>query len=337
MTSLDHLLPEAGDVVRCADHARRIAIDPGGTAIRADRVVVVETGLPWPKPVFDHPTMREIDPLFKSAPRVTRLLACQPDDRSSTAIWVFDRLDGVGSSPATSSPATSSAATVTRERRFAVSSPDELLELSGCLAAETSGDQATSGAAQPTFDGVMAEPAVLVCTQGSHDVCCGSDGARLAMAAENLSLPPDAASPRVFRVSHTGGHRFAPTAMTLPDGRMWAYLGADMLSDILTGSGDPTHLAQYCRGWWGAERGPAQVVERAVFEQVGFALDHMRRTVTEVGPGSYVVATDDGVGEPVSWSVDVVLLREVPTISCRQPGGQPIKMAREYGANVKRR
>ena len=328
MTSLDHLLPDAGDVVRCADHARRIAIDPGGTAIRADRVVLVETGLPWPKPVFDHPTMRELDPLFKSSPRATRLLACQPDDQPSTSIWVFDRLDGAGPNHPT----------MTRERRFAVSSPDELLELGGCLAAETSGDQPTSGAVQPTFDGAMAEPAVLICTQGSHDVCCGSDGARLAIAGENLSLPPGAASPRIFRVSHTGGHRFAPTAMTLPDGRMWAYLGPDMLADILTGSGDPAQLAQYCRGWWGAERGSAQMAERAVFEQVGFTLDHLRRTVTQVGPGSYVVAVDDsdGDGEPASWSVDVAVLREVPTISCRQPGGQPIKTALEYGANVKR-
>lgn len=322
MTSLDHLLPEAGEALRCADHARRIAVDPGGTAIRADRVVVVETGLPWPKPVFDHPTLRELDPLFKSAPRPTRLLACQPDDDPSTGIWVFDRLD-------------TSTGSRTRERRFAVSTPNELLELSDCLAAETAGDQATSGPVQPTFDGAMVEPAVLICTQGSHDVCCGSDGARLAMASENLSHSAGGSPPRVFRVSHTGGHRFAPTAMTLPDGRMWAYLGAEMLVDILTGAGDPADLAQHCRGWWGADRGPAQVAERAVFARFGFAFDQLRRTVAEISPGSYAVEADDGTGERMSWTVAVELLREVPTIACRQPGGQPIKVAQEWTATIK--
>ncbi len=318
VTSLDHLLPDPGETVRCADHARRHAIDPGGTAIRADRVVLVETGLPWPKPVFDHPTLREIGPLFKSASRPTRLLACQPDDRSTTGVWVFDRSDGA------------TGVSITRERRFEVTSPNELLELCDCLAAESSGDLLTSGAVQPTFDGSMTVPAVLICTQGSHDVCCGSDGARLAMACENLASPDEAEPLRVFRVSHTGGHRFAPTAMTLPDGRMWAYLGADMLADIVGAAGDPAHLAQYCRGWWGAERGPGQVAERAVFAEVGFTLDRSARTVIESSPGTFTVEA----GEAGSWTVAVELLRELPTIACRQPGGLPTKLAREYEATV---
>ncbi len=323
MTSLDHLLPAAEEAIRCADHARRLAIDPGGTAIRADRLVVVETGLPWPKPVFDHPTLREIDPLLKTAPRVTRLLACQPDTDPATAgpatmVWVFDRLD-----------------TATRERRFAVSSPDELQELTGCLVAEVPGDQLTSGAVQPIVDREMTEPAVLVCTQGSHDICCGSDGARLAVALEAMTPTGPRQRPmRVFRVSHTGGHRFAPTAMTLPDGRMWAYLGLDMVTEILSGSADAGRLAPYCRGWWGADRGPAQMAERAVLAETGFALDHARRTVAEVSPGVFSVDVDGGAAGHGSWTVAVELAREVPTISCRQPGGRPHKVAREYTARI---
>ena len=322
VTSLDHLLPEADETVRCADHARRVAIDPGGTAIRADRVVVVETGLPWPKPVFGHPTLREIDPLFKSARRLTRLLACQPDSLPSTGVWVFDRLDDHTGQR-------------TRERRFDVSSPNDLLELCDCLAAEAVGDALTSGSVQPTFDGTMSEPAVLICTQGSHDVCCGSDGARLAMACENLVLPAGSVPPRIFRVSHTGGHRFAPTAMTLPDGRMWAYLGAETVVDVLTASGDADHLAQYCRGWWGADRGMPQMAERAVFAEIGFAIDRTRRTINETSPGSFVVTVDDGTGGETSWSVAVEAVREVPTIACRQPGGQPVKVAQEYVARLR--
>ena len=326
MTSLDHLLPAADETVRCADFARTIAIDPGGTAIRADRVVLVETGLPWPKPVFNHPTLREIDPVFKTSSRPTRLLGCRPpsgaDDRPATQVWVFDRLDRH-----------------TRERRFDVATPDELLDLSSCLAAESSGDEATSSQLfEPTFDGPMNHPVVLVCTQGSHDVCCGSDGERFAQEAELMDTP----GLRVFRVSHTGGHRFAPTAMTLPDGRMWAYLVPDLLKQILGAStpdgGAAADLAPFCRGWWGADVGPEQVAERAVFAWVGFSLDHMPRSLTKLGESTYRVETERTVGgivEQDRWIIDVELAREVPTVACRKPGGLPTKVRREYRAEIR--
>jgi hypothetical protein len=324
VTSLDHLLPSADEQVRCADFTRTIAVDPGGTAIRADRVVMVETALPWPKPVFGHPTLREIDPLFKNAARPTRLLACRPptgsNGRAATGVWVFDRLDGH-----------------TRERRFAVSSPNELLDLGACLAAEIDGDGATSpDAPDPLVDRPMVDRAILICTQGSHDVCCGSDGERFAQSVES----PGRTGLRVFRVSHTGGHRFAPTAMTLPDGRMWAYLVDELADDILSGSGDPAALVPYCRGWWGADVGPAQVAERQVWAEVGLELDTMARTCTEIEPTTYRVDIERGAGghtETEGWVVDVDLVRQVPTIACRKPGGLPTKVGREYRAVVRRR
>ena len=37
----------------------------------------------------------------------------------------------------------------------------------------------------------------------------------------------------VWRCSHTGGHRYAPTAITLPDGRAWAYADVGLLDGVL--------------------------------------------------------------------------------------------------------
>ena len=48
------LLPDDDASVRCAAYAESINVDPGGTAICADAVIIVETPLPWPKPVFAH-------------------------------------------------------------------------------------------------------------------------------------------------------------------------------------------------------------------------------------------------------------------------------------------
>jgi hypothetical protein len=61
-----------------------------------------------------------------------------------------------------------------------------------------------------------AEPVLLVCTNGRRDVCCAVRGRPLAAAAAH------AAPGRVWEVSHTGGHRFAPTAVLLPWGQTYA-------------------------------------------------------------------------------------------------------------------
>lgn len=56
------------------------------------------------------------------------------------------------------------------------------------------------------------EPLYLVCTNGKRDKCCAKFGLPIY---ENLysQLPPD----RVWECSHFGGHRLAPTLITLPN------------------------------------------------------------------------------------------------------------------------
>jgi hypothetical protein len=134
---------------------------------------------------------------------------------------------------------------------------------------------------------------------------------------------------RLFRVSHTGGHRFAPTGMTLPDGRMWARLSVATIEQVLTRTGDPAQLASRCRGWWGADEGPAQVAERAVLAAEGWTLNDGDREVeidrADDGRLRCTVRTENRV-----WEVVLSPGRLVPTIACRQPGGLPVKRAQEY-------
>jgi hypothetical protein len=304
--SLDHLLPGPEESVRCAEHARSIDVDPGGTAIRADRIVLVETPLPWPKPALAHPAIAEFASLLAGSAIPTRLLAWVPrrggEGGAGTGVAVFDRVGGSA-----------------RERRYRATSDQQLHDLGLGLA----GAPTSLSRLLPTAEREVAGPAVLICTQGSHDVCCGSEGTRLAVELE--------AEPGVelFRVSHTGGHRFAPTAMTLPDGRMWGGLDAGFVRRALAGDGDPGAMARQCRGWWGAEQGAAQVAERAVFAEVGWSFNHHERdvVVTERADGWTTCTVRSPEGR---WDVEVVEGREVPTIACRQPGGQPVKPAQEY-------
>lgn len=304
-------LPAASETVRCSDYARSIAVDPAGTAIRADLLVAAEVPRPWPKPVAKHPMLAGVDVAVAAASAPTRVLASVPacDDEETMQVTAYRRTPGSSQVQRRvwrcATPKVADTAIAIIEGRDPADA-DEVLE------------------AAPQAE-------VWICTQGSHDLCCGSEGTRLAQAVEGRW-----SDVTVRRVSHTGGHRFAPTAITLPDGRMWAHLDVDALTGILRREGDPrvvAGLAARCRGWWGAEVGPAQVAEREVFAATGWVWETAPRRAEVVAADGDVttVRVTAGDGNLASWLVRVAPTRDVPTISCRAPGGLPAKPGVEYG------
>ena len=52
-----------------------------------------------------------------------------------------------------------------------------------------------------------------------------------------LADAPSLANPdvRLWRTSHTGGHRFAPTAIALPSASLWAWADAALLAQVVDG------------------------------------------------------------------------------------------------------
>jgi len=322
--SLQHLLPDPDQYVRCVDHARSIEIEPGGTALSLDRVVLVETPLPWPKPFTSHPLLAPVARIFDDARCATSLLATVPDQRSR-----HDNLIGVEVHHRTEDGASAMLYRV---------ETDQIEALMLALAK-------TDGPGQPHDYPHIGEPishrsTLLVCTHGTHDVCCGSLGTTLASELSLLTQHGEL-SLRVKRVSHIGGHRFAPTAMSLPDGRMWAYLNSDDVGLIVNHPEQPSaELLSKCRGWWGAPPGPAQVAELAVFAKVGWDLDQMPRSVSEMPISSLSVGSESDAESSVvvyavhtsehRWRVGIGHRRTVPAIKCRKPGGVPAKTLDEY-------
>ncbi len=329
------LLPAGDAAPRCAAHAAAIGADPGGTAIAANAVALVEAPLPWPKPVFASGLLAGLSSMMELQVGPTRVLAVAPaggrDRRngiSSTTPVVLHWRSGAGTPSAC----------------FEADGADGLRELFAHLGEQSPAEPAPQGTRFASVGCAENERAVLICTQGSHDVCCGSEGTRLAADFEAVLRAyryadvdePYAGAPTaggrvaVYRVSHTGGHRFAPTAMTLPDGRMWAGVEAGELASILDQTADAAAVAPRCRGWWGAPTGPAQVGERAVFAQVGWPLEAMTREVRlRRTPDAWevdVVAAEAGR----AWTATVRESRTVPTIACRALGGLPAKPATEF-------
>ena len=298
------LLPTEAKIERCAPHAERIDLDPGGTALWVDELIVVDVALPWPKPVWAAAGFTAVPELVMEAGetgRRVRVLASIPLG------------DGVGR--VVTHRLTDDAQFSRAEHHVDPARVAGLLE-----------QLLTEGldAAPDTVVSTAPRRELLLCTQGSHDVCCGSRGAAMHAALE--ALDP---SLSLRRVSHTGGHRMAPTGVTLPDGRMWGMVGVEEMLAILRSEVGPAAVARRCRGWIGVAGGPEQVAERAVMAEVDdWRFDAVPRTATVIADGEITVVEVTAEGE--RWRVEVETGRAVPTIACGQPGGLPAKPGTEW-------
>ena len=110
---------------------------------------------------------------------------------------------------------------------------------------------------------------ILVCTHGSRDVCCGKFG----YPVYDLLRRRHAARGklRVWRTSHIGGHRFAPTLIDFPEGRYWGHLEPVAAEGVVTREGSPFELARFYRGWAGLGSPFEQVAEREILAREGWA------------------------------------------------------------------
>lgn len=299
------LLPSPDSAPRCAEHAASIDVDPAGSALQVDEVLVIDLPLPWPKPVWAAAGVTHIPEAVMAAGeqgRRVRALAAVPLDDAVIRIVGYQRIDGVGP----------------MVRREWHTDPSEI----GALADRLLRDGFGAGADALVEVGDVGRE-VAICAQGSHDICCGADGVRLAGQLE--ALRPWVT---VRKVSHTGGHRYAPTGLTFPDGRMWGFVTADEMVTILDRDGVPSLVTDRCRGWMGAES-VGQVAERAVFAVVDdWSLDDLGRVVTVAEMGDGWDCTVDVAGR--IFDVRVESGRAVPTIKCRAEGGLPAKPGREY-------
>lgn len=157
----------------------------------------------------------------------------------------------------------------------AVRSPEALLELD--WAALAAGDLDAVGRSAPSLR-VSGDAQLLVCTNGTRDTCCARLGRPVALGAA-------AARPgRVWEVTHTSGHRFAPTTVSLPSGTLHGRVLDGALILDAADRGELLLPGYRGRSTWSSG---AQVAE-----------DHVRRTEAITG-----IDDLDVVPEIDAWSV----------------------------------
>jgi hypothetical protein len=277
--------------LRCASWARVVELDPAGTAPTTDVFVLVEHPLPWPKDISGDPSLAVLQAVAAEAAggRSVRVQAVAVEAGLGTRrVVVF----AAGAPPFVGYGRSEGAGTVD--------------ELPGIVADLVAAPPQTAPSTRTTD--------VLVCTHGSRDACCGSQGTRLFLEAD-----AGIEGVAVWRTSHTGGHRFAPTAITLPDGNYWAFLDQPALTGILDRTLPAADAAAHLRGC-AAFSPAAQVADRAALAKRGWGWLDAARTAEEPRPLAVELRFESPHGERGGYDVDVEEGRDMPVPDC---GGDP--------------
>jgi hypothetical protein len=158
-----------------------------------------------------------------------------------------------------------------------------------------------------------ADRLVLVCTHGNRDRCCGSLGAAL------FHRLPQIPGVGVRRTSHTGGHRFAPTALVFPEGTSWAYLDEGMLTAIVERTAPVDEAARHYRGCFGLDGPELQVADRQALLRHGWAwLDTPRSGAVLERDGNRVAVRIEAPG--LVHEMELEVHHSAPVVqSCGKP------------------
>lgn len=291
--------------VRCSAWARQVDLSPLATIGSYRGYLLVETPLPWPRDIAQIPALAEAGQL--AAQEGLRVQALVPSD--------------LGAEPG--------------ERRVILHSAGDG-PFTGYHRQEARAEGSIAGAARRLIDrgpstardSTSSATDVLVCTHGRRDVCCGSRGTDLALqlAAEG---PPEGV--HVWRTSHTGGHRFAPTFVVLPQGTGWAFADPSLVGAVLGRSVPFAQVSGHYRGCAGLSGPQVQALERSVLEQVGWELlDRPRRgylTGETTSDGGVLARLEAGADR---WEGIVRPGRTLPVPDCMMPLSQARKSETEW-------
>jgi hypothetical protein len=117
----------------------------------------------------------------------------------------------------------------------------------------------------------------MVCTHGSVDAACATLGFPVYRELRALAEAPHSGM-RVWRVSHFGGHVFAPTLIDMPEFRYWGYAEREVAAQIAARAGHGLQLRDHYRGWAALDSPFLQAAERELFGLHGWAWSALHKS-----------------------------------------------------------
>lgn len=290
--------------LRCSVISHELGERPAGSAGGDHRYLLIELPLPWPKKIDSHPLLDEVvRPSAATTTRTTTVLGIRSTDDEHLGahrVICYERTTpfrGFG--------------------RVETLVPTEAL-------AQTVTALMSGGATALDHNTIVDVPPstedLLLCTHGSRDRCCGQLGTLLHLELDG-ALPSNV---RMWRTSHTGGHRFAPTGIHFPTGTAWAYLTAELTQAIVERSIDTTELGAHYRGNVGISGRPAQIAEGYSFLERGWSWLDNGRSVSVVS-GIKGEHTATVVASDHEATVTLVEEAPVPVPICGEGVEQSVK------------
>jgi hypothetical protein len=173
---------------------------------------------------------------------------------------------------------------------------------------------------------------ILVCTHGSHDVCCGRFAYPIYEELRQGYAAGSEGRLRVWRTSHMGGHRFAPNLIDLPEGRYWGRLGSENLENLVSRNGSVSGLRPFYRGWAGLGGKFEQIAEREVFAREGWEWVGYPKAgeVLEVNEDRAEVRIEYRDPEGASGAYQATVEAEDTVMTLLNSGTGPLQEAQRY-------
>jgi len=286
------------DNLRCSAWTRSHDVDPIGTAGCYAGLLMVEWPLPWPRNLADIPQLTGVAGACARAGIRLQAVVGTGTAQGRVALYRWQPESGVFSG----------------------------VEVQGCQDPAAVSVALLDDRPPPGTRPVEGKD-VLVCGHGQRDRCCGSKGTSLALNLHGAL----GEGVRVWRTSHLGGHRFAPTLILLPEGTSWGYQDLDSVRQIVTRT-EPVdaQLGKY-RGCLGLTSPAIQAVERAALKDAGWALLGWSRAGEELGNETVAFRATSREGESRSWRARVITRRVLPVPQCGAPVGEHLKTELELG------
>lgn len=249
--------------LRCTVQTAALGEHPAGTAGFAQRVLLVELPLPWPKKIDQHELLSNADLGADKDVKLLGIRSSEATELERHRVICWERTE----------PFSGYERTETIVDRSDLASTLQSIAEAGprAIAEPLAVDPATQD--------------LLICTHGSRDRCCGQLGTRLHSDLDCAFAP----NVRMWRTSHTGGHRFAPTGIHFPHGTTWSALSPELTVAIVEQTLPTNRLTQHYRGNLGVKGRPAQIAEGATFLHQGWPwLDNERTVEIETAPSAEV-------------------------------------------------
>lgn len=310
---------EANEVRLCSVISRESGDDPIGSATPFERCLMVEVPPPYQRNAPDSRSfpegLSEISAKAMDDGLIQKFGAFMPDrehsERGHTRVLFFRR------------PETGS---------FSTFEKDDLLVPMDDLAPVVEALLSGRGFREDYRRDSENVRDVFVCTHNNRDVCCGKFGDPVYKQLRRECAGDDL---RVWRASHIGGHRFAPTLMDFPSGMWWGHLDREQATSLVRRDAPFSDFRKNYRGWSGLGTKFEQIAEREILAEVGWRwTGFLRRgkllSVNEDDTFAEVRIDFEDVktGESGSYHATVEASGSVMTLG--SSGGDPLEEVTQY-------